>query len=44
VKPADGEMSGGYGSGRFITHFDVLTNQQGYYSKDDEIYVQGKVY
>ena len=34
------EKSGGMGRGNFMSHFDVLTNQHGYFSKNDEIYVQ----
>ena len=39
-KPTEEHSKTGYGSGNFMSHFDILTNQHGYYAKDDEIYVQ----
>ena len=41
-KPVN-ETSGGYGRSSFMSHFDLLTNQHGYFSKNDEVYVQARV-
>jgi len=41
-KPVN-DTSGGYGRHSFMTHFDLLTNQHGYFSKGDEVYVQARV-
>lgn len=39
-KPVGDNSPTGYGGGNYMSHFDLLTNQHGYFSKNDEVYVQ----